>query len=264
MSILFEYFGSIFSYILFGAVHELIHFFSAIVIISPSLSLIHSSVFFDIFIGRRFILYTSEGVSIDESQLKVVRHSGWIGSTLIALLCFYFSNKRTFRHFIMSYRINLCVSIPALITALEAISTDLFGLPPLLNRLQTQEPAMYFFCGNFGIILLHSAWLSNGGDLALDILEKMINVTMMRGAQSGGVVTFVNTRGKQNSEKPGKLVAIRTRVVKSKRGDLAKMLRKKLGSINSHQQSPSLVRFFSGHTRQVNRFVHQSVMFLRR
>ena len=40
----------------------------------------------------------------------------------------------------------------------------------------------YFFCGNFGIILLNSNWLNkDGGKKALDMLEKMIEVTMMRG-----------------------------------------------------------------------------------
>jgi hypothetical protein len=48
------------------------------------------------------------------------------------------------------------------------------------------EPApsttILFFCGNFGIILINSSWINvDGGKRALDMLEKMIEVTMMRG-----------------------------------------------------------------------------------
>ena len=39
-----------------------------------------------------------------------------------------------------------------------------------------------FFCGNFGVLLLNSTWINvDGGKRALDMLEKMIEVTMMRG-----------------------------------------------------------------------------------
>jgi hypothetical protein len=39
-----------------------------------------------------------------------------------------------------------------------------------------------FFCGNFGIILINSSWINvDGGKRALDMLEKMVEVTMMRG-----------------------------------------------------------------------------------
>jgi hypothetical protein len=46
----------------------------------------------------------------------------------------------------------------------------------------TSSTAIRFFCGNFGIILINSSWINiDGGKKALDILEKMVEVTMMRG-----------------------------------------------------------------------------------
>lgn len=97
----------------------------------------------------------------------------------------------------------------AYITALEAISTDLFGFIPedAVSVARTPTAAEHFqdydddgehhrhyhrllllrcFCGNFGILLLNPSWLAiDGGRTALDILEKMINVTMMRGKGIG-------------------------------------------------------------------------------
>jgi len=46
----------------------------------------------------------------------------------------------------------------------------------------TTSTTIPFFCGNFGIILINSSWINvDGGKRALDMLEKMIEVTMMRG-----------------------------------------------------------------------------------
>jgi hypothetical protein len=100
----------------------------------------------------------------------------------------------------------------------------------------------------------------DGGKTALDMLEKMIQATMIRGAQSGGIVTYY-IRNNQNrySRK-----AIRSRVVKSKRSDLSKLIRQKIhrdacnlithhvpqiGSSKQQDSNNTNVRFFSGHTR---------------
>lgn len=53
-------------------------------------------------------------------------------------------------------------------------------------RLPRQVPhgSVVMFCGNFGVLLINSSWVNvDGGKRALDILEKMIEVTMMRGKQ---------------------------------------------------------------------------------
>ena len=68
------------------------------------------------------------------------------------------------------------------ITALDAICTDLLRTQQLAYWSASQYEENYddslrvvFYCGNFGLILLHGAWLDkNGGRSALDILEKMI------------------------------------------------------------------------------------------
>jgi len=74
--------------------------------------------------------------------------------------------------------------LAAYATALDGISTDLLGFIPA-NISQSNSEArttIPFFCGNFGIILINSAWINtDGGKKALDILEKMVQVTMMRG-----------------------------------------------------------------------------------
>jgi len=95
--------------------------------------------------------------------------------------------------------------IAAYITAMEAISTDLFGFIPANyhNHPPSEHPHLQYhhldyidddgnhhhrllllrcFCGNFGVLLLNPSWLAiDGGRTALDVLEKMITVTMMRG-----------------------------------------------------------------------------------
>ena len=70
----------------------------------------------------------------------------------------------------------------AYITALEGITTDLFGFVPHTHRgggAGSESGGggyMTFFCGNFGILLLNSSWLSiDGGRTALDVLEKMVS-----------------------------------------------------------------------------------------
>lgn len=147
-------------------------------------------------------------------QAIVIRHAGWLTSVVLFLLLRRYSSAR----------------LAAALTALEALSTDLIGW---------QQPRSVLFCGNFGIILLHQAWFSaDRGQTALDILEKMVSVTMMRGAQSGGVITFTSTtKGPRGT---------RSRVVNRKRTDLSKLLRRRItAEVNLRQPIP----FFAGHTR---------------
>ena len=92
----------------------------------------------------------------------------------------------------------------------KQVFTDLLGIGVL-------RPATMatFFCGNFGIILLSpSAW---DGTTVLDLLQKMIEVTMMRGAQTGGVVAW--------KKYPKNNKGLRSRVVAGKRTDLSSNLR---------------------------------------
>jgi hypothetical protein len=56
----------------------------------------------------------------------------------------------------------------------------------------------------------------DNGKTALDVLEKMVNVTMMRGAQCGGVVTYSAEHPDGTKDRP-QLEGIRSRVVNAKR-----------------------------------------------
>jgi len=202
-------------------------------------------------------------------------------------------------------------TLAAVVTAIDAIWTDYFRYKPFFSPTQStigqdddsgDDGGMIFYCGNFGLILLHSAWLyhhtheskshqeednvptstpSNNPTSsspsvstklvsslppALSILQKMISITMMRGAQSGGIVTFckdgtttttaaasrkVKGKGKGGKHEKKKewykdleLTSIRSRVVKSKRGDLSQLLIHKLqkdaSSLFRPRPSPSI------------------------
>ena len=91
---------------------------------------------------------------------------------------------------------------------------------------------------------------------ALDILEKMVQVTMMRGAQTGGVVTYATgsspggkTGSGVNSKALPQLKGVRSRVVNGKRTDLSKLVRAKVQSSDGARRPAGFVRAYSGHTR---------------
>jgi hypothetical protein len=133
--------------------------------------------------------------------------------------------------------------LPAFLTALEAISTDLLGLSsflPLLVGNSSHSDETVFRCGNFGVILLHHLWMTDQGKNALNCLEQMVNVTMMRGAQSGGVVSFQPNNGR----------GIRSRVLNKKRTDLSKEILKRVRKDFRPATFPKdFVPTLVGHTR---------------
>ena len=93
-------------------------------------------------------------------------------------------------------------------------------------------------CGNFGLLLLASA----GGNLGLPLLKEMCEVTMMRGAQSAGVVTYM-PGGSTGAH--GK----RSRVLNSKRSDLSDLIAHKLKRTVARQSKSTEPVFYCGHTR---------------
>ena len=147
------------------------------------------------------------------------------------------------------------IIIAAYITAFESVTTDLFGFVPKLvqhfitssysntsvleSGVGQQQQQLILHCGNFGILLLNSQWINiDGGQRALSMLEKMVEVTMMRGAQSGGVVTFEPSN---NGVKVGGgggvgcnpvIRGVRSRVVNAKRTVLSQGVRKKIEGDN--------------------------------
>ena len=216
--------------------------------------------------GRYSIIQLSS-----EEHHDVIRHAGWIFSILLAIGCHLLHNyRRTTINTSDDYKgssILGSITMVAYLVAFEAIVTDLFKLTPMHTVIQNDS--IICFCGNFGILLLNPSWLSiDGGRTALDVLEKMVNVTMMRGAQSGGVVTFEphHYSKKKHSSTPPPLHGVRSRVVNAKRSDLSKRVRHKVvkdnterltGNLRGYNKSEyninngggCLVRGFFGHTR---------------
>ncbi|GKZ00910.1 hypothetical protein MPSEU_001042500 [Mayamaea pseudoterrestris] len=209
-------------YVLCGAIHELTHVATATIFHGWSLVIPSNDISFwcHVLLGRQTRLLQ------DEDLHYLVRHAGWMMSVLLAL--FLMNHCRT-------SALSGMMRIASALTALEAISTDLLGFPTIpFAPIGTNT----LLCGNFGIIVLHQAWLAHNGKAALDVLEKMIEVTMMRGAQSGGVVTL---------DKDGRFT--RTRVVNQKRTALSRKLRKKLEANVNFANLPITGTALSGHTR---------------
>jgi hypothetical protein len=191
------------SYLLCGFIHELSHIAAASIFAHDHFQVWKDVDWLDVLLHRRFQIESSLLVSNNTSL--IVRHFGWITSIIIAIIISLLKNqiktciggdsseeeKKPTSKFIH------WMELAAFITAIDAIWTDLFQMNPLFpfdyystndNYQQGLDDSktMVFFCGNFGIIILHSAWLDdNGGSSALGILKKMIEVTMMRGAQTG-------------------------------------------------------------------------------
>jgi len=184
-----------------------------------------------------------------------VRHCGWIFSLALAALALHLrarvsaavaasaedphrrpSDKATTRAPSRADTLG-AFAIAAVATAFDALATDLFRL--------ARAPAGTFLCGNFGLIMLNLAWKRD--ERALDVLEKMVRITMMRGAQSGGVVTYADD-GDANRAVGQR--AVRSRVCNGKRTDLSKLVRAKVRAGERRaRRSPDQVPLYAGHTR---------------
>jgi hypothetical protein len=275
-------------YFLLGAAHEASHVICFSVLSNLMVGIPFSGLFFSsdkentlqaflrAVLGRYCVLsHPTLDQEQDESMrlvLNIARHTGWIFSVLLAL-GMHAMNLRSRRGphqpkkqpsesqstFLMMISSITMETFVAYVVALEAISTDLFGLVPMSGLMKSAGATSIFFCGNFGIILLNSNWMTvDGGKAALNVLEKMVNVTMMRGAQSGGVVTFVPLEKGKGDSAPI-LKGIRSRVVNSKRTDLSKLVRHKIEKdacssvtgklVGSSSNTHYYARGFFGHTR---------------
>ena len=139
----------------------------------------------------------------------VVRHAGWIFSFVIALAVSYLYCTLTWCQdsALVSSGLSMLswwpVPVASWWTALDAIASD------LLQHGESTASADRFWCGNFGLLLLDM----KAGRKARALLETAIRVTMMRGAQSAGLVTYTE-----------KEVGVRRRVVNGKRTDLCTLL----------------------------------------
>eukprot|EP00963_Diacronema_lutheri_P013531 scaffold2639_cov361-Pavlova_lutheri.AAC.3 len=145
-----------------------------------------------------------------------IRHTGWVVSFLLAAVTLSLSS--TIQH----VRLAFCI------TALEAFSSDALG---------RRRCNGVFRCGNFGLIVLSD----RNKKIALDIIKAMVSVTMIRGAQAGGVVTY---------RKASKGIrGLRSRVAKGKRQDLSSLLDKKVRRALRSKALLSGPHVYIGHTR---------------
>jgi len=265
-------------YLIFGFLHEMAHLVSAVILATlredRGFSFVTEEIIWKATSSNAWILIKMTGRVLFERRIDIpstllpaptendggilqifplediVRHSGWIFSVLLSYGVVSMQSKVTSaENKLRSQKNGLFVSpivLGVVITAMEAVSTDLFQLVsfgailPFSHQTMatTTAATATFFCGNFGVILLNQAWMQmpsySSGDkktsskpAVLDVLEKMTNVTMMRGAQSGGIVTYLKS---SSSKKSHQLVGIRSRVVNRKRTDLSKLLRNKVQS----------------------------------
>ena len=146
-----------------------------------------------------------------ENAIPWIRHVGWMFSLLLAMALEYRNRCRRPQHQHWTASGQHCGSLSSVsldrrvsplhwaawVTAAEAVWTDLLHGPQVAGLVSSSTTSsqqfVCFACGNFGMILLHHAWFSQdtgGTQASLSILEKLIQVTMMRGAQAGGVVCF--------------------------------------------------------------------------
>ena len=194
------------SYLVFGAFHESAHIMTAKVlgyqIVGDDDRMTTSIIpaLFGMLLGRTAIIPSLERA--DEFDVAIVRHAGWVVSLILYLsICLIVSHMSKRRSESRSTRDSSAIDtdeghtstflLPpsfsflkdiqdaALVTLLEAVTTDLAGFS--ISGSKTM-----FCCGNFGVIILNNAWVQTPGDngkTVLDLLEKMISITMMRGGE---------------------------------------------------------------------------------
>ena len=149
-------------------------------------------------------------------QHALVRHAGWIFSVVLAAVAQMHASQA-----------GNVVLLMLWLVAAEAVTSDL-----LLWRSGER-----FYCGNFGLMLLDNM----ASPHVKELLATMLRVTMMRGAQSAGLVTY-NDSGSNGA------TGVRKRVVNGKRTDLCTLLMQKFAA----QVKPSAIKapaLFQGHTR---------------
>ena len=258
---------------LFGAVHEASHLAAAwwtgrlpdVANLTDSANVVAKAM-----LGRHVVVAANVSDGHVTFDIDLVRHAGWVASAMVAITvaiasCRYRDSSQIGKCKPRSnaaveprWSMSAAATIAAVVTALEAVSTDLLGIGVPSLAASGADPAgaaassITLLCGNFGVILINAAWA--GKKEALDILEKMVEITMMRGAQSGGVVTYASGPGGGKSPEgvnaPPQLKGIRTRVVNGKRTTLSELTRKKCEAHDgASRPNKEFVRAYSGHTR---------------
>ena len=192
------YLSALVAYFTFGVLHELVHLafahFCGLVLVNGILDSVRwEKVLLEMTFCRRLCFDVKNETRLDideiaslESKAALVRHAGWMSSVLIAFFIHFWFRRYLQKNVLLvvppppsSQYWSWCI-FAGYLTALDAIWTDLLRLKQIypLNGeyIEVKDPdSLVFYCGNFGLILLHGAWLDkNGGQSALDILEKMV------------------------------------------------------------------------------------------
>mmetsp|Transcript_18687 Transcript_18687/g.32920 ORF Transcript_18687/g.32920 Transcript_18687/m.32920 type:complete len:1597 (-) Transcript_18687:84-4874(-) len=236
-------------YLALGALHELSHWFIArwwFHLSTPPFS----ELWFEVLLGRSCAIEVPPGVGME--SVDIVRHAGWISSLLVWLVAMTTTKTKT------NSSTRNALLWASTVTLVDALWTDLLQWTPFLPLYasRTEEigtTAFFLYCGNFGILLLQSATAGVfPTSEALDVLQDMVTVTMMRGAQTSGVVVYHRRNNKKNNkDDTSSYYAVRSRVVNKKRTDLSVLLRNKLQrDLKRNKPSPSSgTILFAGHTR---------------
>ena len=196
------YLSALVGYFVFGALHEFTHlscaYFMGLLEDTDAISgpVAWYKIIFSILFLRRVSLDVVATTDEDmdtmasvESKIALIRHVGWFSSVLLAILSHIYHHRSNSRvSTSSSCQLWSWFVFAGYITAYDAICTDLLRMNPIKpfwcanlyswsdERVNDGDVIhLNFYCGNFGIILLHGAWLDkDGGKLALDILEKMV------------------------------------------------------------------------------------------
>lgn len=173
---------------------------------------------------------------LSHSHTAIIHHAGWVTSLLLATPLLL----ATSRHLALrdSGEISLhtmellVLTVCFLLTACEAICSD------LLSKSSPVDGQNYrFFCGNFGLILLQQSQAHR----ARTFMRRMMRITMVRGAQTAGLITYAGSRASN-------VKGVRRRVVNGKRSDLSDKLMRRSRPLfrASAIKAPQI---FQGHTR---------------
>ena len=237
------------SYYVFGFLHECSHLVTSWLLgqwTPPNDAQSLATILAQALVGRACHV---GGLREDSAFHLVVRHAGWMTSLLVACIvqcccCAITTTKPANEKStagMISALVASCCYVSAWTTFVEAFCSDFLQIGGIADA------RGFFFCGNFGLVLINSAAWSDldGGRKALDMLERLVHITMMRGAQSGGVLSWWDQQRNSN-----KLVGIRSRVVNGKRTDLSKGVRKRVlrDSFRYGKLKPG-IQTFLGHTR---------------
>ena len=198
-------------YAAFGALHEVSHLAAAWAVgrlppaYHPGLHNVARAL-----LGRHVVVATGAGGDEGTWAWKdhLVRHAGWMASAALAFVALQSTQPPSSTvagdddddddaEGGPRWSLSTAARVAAVVTFIEAVSTDLLGLIPAASANYSSDATAFvttLFCGNFGVILINAAWA--GKREALDVLEKMVQITMMRGAQSGGVVTWAGGGGR--------------------------------------------------------------------